>query len=473
MQIETRDGSQERHILCSLVLNDHVLGRIAPHFTGNELSTKWGNIVASWCVNHWKKYSKAPRTTINSIYRKWRLKDHGEETNKLMEMALEAISEEAENSSADYTNSDYLIDQTIDYFNFVKAQKHRQEVEAALDQGNTQEALSYIANFRPVELSEQAGSDLFLDEAEVRDTFETSMLDPLVMYGGPLGRFLNPFLVRDAFVAFVGPEKSCKSFFLQDLAYRAMTQRNRVAYFEVGDMSRRQVKRRLLVRASGHPIHADRWPHTIKYPVRITRGDEIARVESKELTFNKPLNADKAWQSCLKVMSQTVKSKRSFFRLSVHPNSSINVDGIRSILDGWIKEGWIPDVVVIDYLDILAPPAGRMDRREAIDLTWKQLRSLTTELHVLVAGATQANADSYTRKTIDRRNFSESKTKNAHVTGLFGLNQTTEEKEEGTIRVNIMEGRDREFSPRRCVHVASCLALGNPAVVSGYWEERS
>lgn len=472
MKIESREGSRERRVLCGMVLNDNILSRIAPLWKGEEFASKWGNIIGGWCVAYYKNYRTAPRKKVRNLYESWRAKNrHDDETIKVMESVLEMLSEESETSSDDYSNAEYLLDQTVEYFNFVRADRTRREIEGSLDSGDTQEALARYAGFRPIELSSQAGSDLFLDEDEVRDTFNVELLEPLVLYKGALGRLLNPYLVRDSFISFVGPEKSCKSFLLQDLAFRAMIQRRRVAYFEVGDMSRRQVKRRFLTRAARHPIHSDRWPYTVKYPTSISKGPEIAHVEYKTMTFEKPLDGERAWKACMETMQQTVKSKRSFFRLSVHPNSTINVDGIRAILDAWDLEGWVPDVCIIDYADILAPPVARMDRREAIDQTWKQLRSLSTEKHCLVGTATQANANSYNKRTLDRSNFSESKTKNAHITLMAGINQTVEEKEAGVIRINIIEGRDREFSPRRCVHVATCLPLAMPTVCSTFWDD--
>lgn len=472
MKVESREGSRERRVLCGMVLNETILGRIAPLWKGEEFASKWGNIIGGWCVAYYKNYQKAPGKEVTSLYESWRTKNRfDDETIQTLESVLEILSEEAETSMDDYSNADFLLDQAVDYFNFVRADKTKREIEGSLDLGDTKEALARYAGFRPIELSAQAGSDLFLDEEEVRDTFNVDLLDPLVLYKGALGRMLNPYLVRDSFISFVGPEKSCKSFMLQDLAFRAMIQRRRVAYFEVGDMSRRQVKRRFLTRAARHPIHSDRWPFTVRYPISISKGPEIAHVEYKTLNFDRPLDGERAWKTCVQTMQETVKSKRSFFRLSVHPNSTINVEGIRAILESWDLEGWVPDVIILDYADILAAPSGRMDRREAIDVTWKQLRSLSTEKHALVATATQANANSYNKRTLDRSNFSESKTKNAHITLMAGINQTMEEKEAGIIRINIIVGRDREFSPRRCVHVATCLPLAMPTVCSTFWND--
>ena len=155
-------------------------------------------------------------------------------------------------------------------------------------------------------------------------------------------------------------------------------------------------------------------------------------------------------------------------RLSCHPNSSLTVGGIRAILQNWERTGWVPDVIVIDYADILAPPHGIADTRDQINSTWKQLRALSQSTHSLVVTATQADAASYNTNTIGRANFSEDKRKLAHVTGLVGLNANSDEKECGILRLNWIVLRESAFTETQCVHVAGCLEIGNPAVKSTF-----
>lgn len=122
----------------------------------------------------------------------------------------------------------------------------------------------------------------------------------------------------------------------------------------------------------------------------------------------------------------------------------------------------------IDYADILAPMGGYKERRHQIDATWRGLRALSQSLHCLVLTATQADTESYSRSTLTRRNFSESKTIHAHVTGMVGINQTEKEKDQGIYRLNWIDLREGEYSFVRCCYTAACLSLSNPAVLSAF-----
>ena len=122
-------------------------------------------------------------------------------------------------------------------------------------------------------------------------------------------------------------------------------------------------------------------------------------------------------------------------------------------------------MIVIDYADILAMNDAK-DERGQINETWKALRTLSQVFHCLVVTATQADAKSYDTDTMSMANFSEDKRKFAHVTGMFGINQTPPEKNKQLYRLNWLVLRESEFDVNKTVHVASCLKIANPAVCS-------
>jgi hypothetical protein len=307
------------------------------------------------------------------------------------------------------------------------------------------------------------GIDILNDEQAIKEAFE-SKKEPLVKYPGALGKFFKDALERDALVAFMAPEKRGKSFWLLDVAYRAVLQNRKVAYFEAGDNSQHQVTRRLMTRVSKKPMKRS----LVNYPVTLDRDedDKIATVGTKRKRFSKGLNKAEAWKACKKLKKSKLNTKESLFKLSCHANSTLSVRMIRNILSNWGREGWTPDVIVIDYADILNMDSSVFEGRDRINETWKQLRSLSQTYHCLVMTATQADAASYKANVIDRSHFSEDKRKLAHVTGVVGINASLEEKEQDLMRLNWVVLRESSFSERDCVHVATCLALSNPSVLS-------
>lgn len=153
-------------------------------------------------------------------------------------------------------------------------------------------------------------------------------------------------------------------------------------------------------------------------------------------------------------------------KMSTHPNESLSVKIIEQELDALEKtEGWIPEVIVIDYMDLLTndPDTSRnADERSKTNQKWKRIRKLANERHMLVISATQAAATSYDKKTIDLKDFSEDKRKNAHVTAMYGINQTDVEKALGIMRLNEMLKRDGKTTPNKQVKVMQALHMGRP-----------
>ena len=64
------------------------------------------------------------------------------------------------------------------------------------------------------------------------------------------------------------------------------------------------------------------------------------------------------------------------------------------------------------------------------------------------------------------KNFSDDRRKIDSVTGMIGINQSEAEKKRGIMRLNWIALRDGEFHSGKCVHVAGCMALANPAIKS-------
>jgi len=461
MRITKRSSNDERRVLIGMIVDEKVLGRISSKWQGDLFKSKYANLIAKWCLKYFDKYGKAPKAAIEGLYETWSERTKDESTSMLVHKLLSSISNEYEEESKE-SNSDYIIDTAGKYFNRVKIERLMDDVESELDSNETDRAHGILTGYNRLELGVGEGIDLLQNKELLKDAFKQKEM-ALIKYPGELGVFFSDVLERDSFVSFVGPEGRGKSFWLEDLAFRSISQRKKVAFFEAGDMSQNQIIRRFMVRIARHP----RWATTIKYPTRIkVTKRKGTQVKTKSKTFDKRLNWQKAAKGCEKIMRTRIKSKKPYLKLSCHPNSSLHVTQIESILEEWELDGWIPDVIVIDYADILNMDYRGIEGRDKINETWKRLRRLSQTRHCLVVTATQSDAASYTQNTIGMSNFSDDKRKAAHVTAMIGINQNDKEKGLGVMRLNKTKVRDAEFHTKKCVYVAGCLAIGNPAVIS-------
>lgn len=462
MRIEKRDGSIERRILIGMVVSRPVLAKISASWDGKLFSSAWCNLVGKWCVKFFRKYDKPPKKSIAGIFDAWASDNKDEATIEMVEKFLQSISGEYSALSKEI-NVDHLLDTANEHFNKVRLKRLSEEIQGDVDEGDHGRGLERVRKFGHIEICGGAGINVLQDKETIMRAF-SEQDESLIKYPGALGEFLGNSLSADAFVGFMGPEKRGKTWILTDIAWMGVAARHNVAFFEVGDMSQNQIMRRFMIRAANRPL----GPKTVYYPKSIdhTENDLHAHVEHKKKVYKGHLSWQEAWKGCKRILDIS-KTNRPLMKLSVHPNSTMSVAGIRSILETWNHtEGWLPKIIVVDYADILAPMTGGKESRDQINETWKGLRALSQEYHCLVVTATQADAASYEVETIGRKNFSEDKRKFAHVTAMFGINATSEEKEQGVMRFNPLVVRESAFSDKKCVHIAGCLDLARPIVKS-------
>lgn len=465
MKVIKSKSKRERDILTAMIVDNFVLGRMESKYQSGMFRSRWSNEVAKWCVRYYRKYNKAPKTNIEKLYENWSAKTRDKSIVEIVGKFLRGLSDEYEGLSKE-CNSDYIIDIAGEYFNEVQMERLLDNTSTELENNEVQKAHQQLLEYNKIDLGIGEGINVLHDKDAVKEAFKEKK-KTIVEYPGTLGKFFKNAFHRDAFVSFMGREGIGKSFWLLDLAYRAVLQRRKVAFFEAGDNSKKQVMMRIISRICRQPFYVDE----IEYPTSIEKIRKRKKVKvlvsTETKTFPKKLSWQRAMKKCQQVMERKVKSKSSYFKLSCHPNDTLTIGGIESILQDWERaEEWSPDVIVIDYADILDMSWRGLEGRDLINKTWKQLRRISQKRHCLVVTATQADAKSYEKGLLTMSNFSDDKRKFAHVTGMIGINQSPNEKKKTIMRLNWLKLRDEYFYPTKCVYVANCLGVANPAVKS-------
>jgi len=110
-----------------------------------------------------------------------------------------------------------------------------------------------------------------------------------------------------------------------------------------------------------------------------------------------------------------------------------------------LSSGWTPDVITIDYADILAPEKPGLEGRDKENATWMALKALAQNRKALVVTATQGNRASFDAISLDEKNTSEDIRKLAHIDIAATINQTEQEKLDGIVRIAILNHRWKEF----------------------------
>lgn len=457
-------GEQDRSILIGMITNRSVLGRISTAWRKDGLfASKFCNVIAACCIEFYQNHKQAPERNIVPAIREWFTEHKADkDTVKATELLLGHLSNEYE-QLAEGVNPDYLMELAQKRFERVHKEKLANAIKQAVDAGKHEKVDEILANFGRVELGSAEGS--YLSEKEGWMAAFEEKKEPLIQYNGAAGRFMGDAFERDGFISFVAPEKRGKSHHLIYLSYLAAKQRKKVAFFGAGDMSIQQYRRRFASLAARRPQR----PGSYRIPTGIeiyTEGNGYRRAKPngfKEKNCENWLTWQEGYNAYLEMLQEAKLAKDPLW-ISCHANSTLSVPKMRAILDQREQvDGFIPDIIVIDYADILAL-SSKMEPRDAHDHNWRQLRALSLERHCLVVTATQSNRKGYDVDLLRMDNMSEDKRKLAHATGILGINVTAPEKEAGVCRLNWIALRENEFSSRRVVFCAGCLGFSNPCI---------
>jgi hypothetical protein len=492
-----------------MIISDQYLREIQSVYKPEYITVEPVRIVAEWCNDYYQRYGKAPNTHIKDLYQHHAEKTLDEEHSEYIADFLASISDE--HARADKFNAHYLIDQSLGYFKEQSLRNTADDIRGALNAGDVAAAEEFITQFNIVDKPIKVGIDPFTNVDAIQSSF-AAREEPLFKLPGAIGDLMNSQFTREALISLQGPEKRGKTWWLITLGMWAHRARCNVAMFGVGDMSQDQMIRRQHIYLSKRSDDA-RYCGELFIPTLDCMHSQLddCNMQERVSTFGvvddgvkvpyddapnytpctycmrehpkryvgaywwqkrdpvRPLTWQEAYRAG-QIYVRRVRGKG--FKLATYPNDTVNVKDIDRVLDQWeVEEGFVPDVIITDYADILAPEDPRKEARHQVNDTWKALRRLGQERKACVITATQADAASYEQKSVKLKNFSEDKRKYSHVTAVFGLNQMADEKRDGVMRIGEMLIREDMSSDREVVTLGR-LEIGRP-LISSYWLPRS
>lgn len=457
-KVREYSASTERSILLAMIVHDGVLRRIVSAVPPGKplFESKWANQLARWCVDHSVKYKHAPRKLILDYFRDWASKSQDEEAVELMESFLSSLNGDLTGTKK--IDEDFVVDSAARHFSLIQLRDIGSRMEEAIEKKDVEEAEQVLHSYAPPRFGGAKGCN-FGDTKALAARLMDRERREVIVWPKDLGRFLSPHFSRGKFISFVGPEKRGKSYWLQETVWQAVRQRRKVHYYVVGDMTQDDVEDRLVVRATRRP-----WNNQEVYiPTcfHFEKEKEVPKVDRKLIG-----NGGMPLKRRVEMIGRMIRDEQ--LTIFYEDASSITASQIDQGLAIEKEKDQLPDVLVIDYADNLAPEPHTMklDFRHQVRGTWDILHGIARRYHMLVVTATQAAASSYDRWLITKRNFSEDKRKNGIVNGMLGINQTPVEKLRGIYRLNWVMTRETKWTDKQVVWTAGNLAVGCPCFIS-------
>ena len=479
-RVETKD---EKNLLTGCIVSTRFCRETLSLIKKEYLQSDYSKIVLRWIINYYDKYGKSPENDIQNIFLT--------ESENLEEGTKETIREFLNEISKRYVNQesfnvDYILDQSIEYIKKRALIDHYEKIKAFVDLGNIEEAEREVATYTQISKLTSPWVNPFegeyIDNALIKDE------EYLLELPGMLGEILGP-LKRSWLVSLMGPMKRGKTWWLLEFLFSGITSRLKCAVISL-EMHDDQVAIRSYKRLTGLPteteivvfpifdcLHNQEGTCNLRHrPQQNSIIDENGiktryTLESKHLVCTHCrkevgdfipsvwYDYEKRKKFSIGGLKRMIKSFSTMYgkdnwRLIHHPIKTANIGDIKRDLDLLeYQENFIPDVVIIDYADILKPEDSRLVGREGINETWMSLKNLAQTRNCLVVTATQSNRSSFDKKNVSVTDTSEDIRKIAHVDLMGVLNQTREEKRAGIMRFGIVAHRHKYFEDLMQVQV--------------------
>jgi hypothetical protein len=369
-----------------------------------------------------------------------------------------------------------------------------EEVSALIETGNIDDAERLAEGRKKIILEADYRWVKPLDDIKYLNSVFDEKENPLMEFKGQFGELVGP-IHRGWLLGVMGPFKRGKTWFLQDIAFDAVLSRKQVVYasLEMADVHQ-STRIYSQVGQLGEVEQEHEMPcfdccanqdNSCHKRIRICREERPERFKTGQ-TY-KPCTACRgikneeddflatSWFTLQKKQGLTRKNVRreinklqkmagsNLLRLISYPAFSATLSDFEEDLEKLeIKEGFIPDVIIIDYADILQPESKQKDPRHQIDEIWKRLKGMAYERSALVVSGSQGNRGSTDKEILNEKDIAEEARKLAHADIWLALNQTPREKENGVWRIGILEHRWKRFSKRRQLMALQQFDVGQP-----------
>jgi len=488
------DTADEKNLMIGLIISKRFCQTFLPMIQSHYLQSKYSKRVYKWVRDYYKEFEDAPGHNIQKIYEVEK-EELEEEEQKLVGEFIAGLSGYYEEMES--FNEEYLERRCLKYLKKRSIIDHKDKLMNLIDLGKVEEAEIEISNFRKVSKTTSEWINPFdiqqIEQVMIRDE------EYLFKMPGRLGQILGP-LKRTWLISLMGPMKRGKTWWLEEIKFAALYNRLKVASISL-EMSKEETSIRSYQRLTALSTEEK---NIYRFPIFDCLKNQQGTCDMKERRGSGSLINDEGklspyspnldWTVCTYCLDNKLgffdpepwyeeqevptmsvakvkKATKSFMmmygnnllRTISYPIKTANIGDIKRDLDLLeYTEDFIPDVILIDYMDILGPENPKLVGREAINDTWMTAKSLAQERGCLVATATQANRDSMEKTYVRQKNTGEDIRKLAHVNLMAVLNQKDFEKRKNIMRFGVIAHRHKQFDETMTIKVLQQLDLGQP-----------
>ena len=125
-----------------------------------------------------------------------------------------------------------------------------------------------------------------------------------------------------------------------------------------------------------------------------------------------------------------------------YPTKSASTRSLRTHLEKLQMRDIHPDMVIVDYGDLLRPISSKNEKRHELESIYEEMRGLAREFNCCLWTASQTNRSGLNAEVITLESISEAFNKCFVADFIFSLSRTVEDKQSNTGRIFIAKNRN-------------------------------
>lgn len=484
------DPTIEKRILTGMIVSDYLARELSPLGEPDFFETIVARRVYPLIQQYVESYRKAPRSHIQDLYYEAKQDPSFKETDQIeVEDFLTRLSEEYEDMQGEI-NEEYTEKIAKDFFkrrSIILAAGEAGELAKA---GELDKAESRILRYRKEEAAKLTSWTSPLTDTSRLYNITAEEKESVFEAPGAIGELLGP-LRRNWLVGVMAPMGYGKTHCLISLSLWALMERRKVAFFSL-EMDDDEITERFVLAMSA--LNPGKNPVTVPvFDCAANQKNECIRPE-RNCSEPRPEKFDpqQSYQACTycrdadpgiyrpavwfarrkypplnhkNIKKSAAAFSRMFgrdnFRIFFHAAYTINSQDIATQLDvAESVDGFIPDVIIVDYGERMKPEERGLIGRDKVNATWMNLKSLAQLRKAIVINASQANREAFEAEIIQEKNTSEDIRKLAETDIMLTINRSDIERKFNQFRIGLLKHRHREWGKYRQALCLQNLEIG-------------
>ena len=389
-------GKRFQENICQLMLEDRpFFDQITEVLDINFFEKKYLQIFSQTLINYRDKYNTHPNSEVMMALLRTELNHHDKATATLVREFYARI-----HTSEGVEEAMYVKDKAIDFCRKQALKGAMLKSAKLLNTSSFDEIEKVIKDALVLGTDNNFGHDFHRD---ILRRFELAARNPISTGWPRMDEICKGGLGSSELGVVVAPTGAGKSMVLVHLATRALLEGKTVVYYTL-ELKDTVVGQRFDCCISDVPLTDHRM-----------RKEEILRkIEDVDGTLI----------------------------IKEYPTKSASVQTLKNHIEKLRKRGIEPDMVLVDYADLLRPPRSTGEKRHELEETYEGLRGLAQTYEIPIWTASQTNRGGLNAEVITMEAISEAFNKCFVADFIFSLSRTVQDKQANKGRLFIAKNRN-------------------------------